>query len=287
MIGDFDSHDVISSAAAAANIVINWGSSDYEPLTKSIIDGMKKNKSTCYLIHTSGCGILTGEVIKSGTYGQGTSKIYDDWDNASELLALPQEAPHMNVDTIILALEREAPHIKTLIACPPIIYGMSDARNTQERSAARQYVNSILKHGKGFVVGDGKTTVNTLHISDLAKFFVKVTEAAAQGGGTATWGGVQSYYFVENGEVVWSEFVEAISKAAFEKGLLPTPDVDYLSADEAIKIDPISKFAFGSSARAKAIRAYKTLDWKPEMPGIYEDTLNNWRFKAGEQHLFM
>ncbi|KAI4920708.1 uncharacterized protein J4E92_008352 [Alternaria infectoria] len=287
VIGDFDSHDVISSAAATADIVINWGSSDYEPLTKSIIDGMKKNKSTCYLIHTSGCGILTGEVARTETYGQAATKVYDDWDNATDLLTLPPEAPHVNIDTMILALDRKAPHIKTMIVCPPIIYGMSHAKDTQERSAARQYVNSILDRGKGFAVGNGKAIVNTLHITDLANFFVKATEAAAQGGGAATWGGVNSYHFVESGEMVWGEFAQAISKAAFDRGLLDAPDVDYLSAEEAMKIDPISKIGYGSSARSKAVRAYKTLGWKPEMLGIYEDYLSNWRFKAGEPHLFM
>lgn len=287
MIGDFGSHDVISSAAAVADIIINWGSSDHEPLTKSIIDGMKKNKSTCYLIHTSGGGILTGEVTRTGAYGQATTKVYDDWDNASDLLTLPPEAPHVNVDTMILALDHEAPHIKTMIVCPPIIYGMSNAQDIQERSAARQYVNSILDRKKGFAVGDGKAIVNTLHITDLANFFVRATEAAAQGGGAATWGGVESYYFVENGEIVWDEFAQAVSKTAFERGLLDTPDVDYLSAEEAMKVDPISQIAYGSSARSKAIRAGKTLGWKPEMPGIYEDYLSNWRFKAGERHLFM
>ncbi|KAI4641177.1 hypothetical protein J4E93_008056 [Alternaria ventricosa] len=287
VIGDFDSHDVISSAAAAADIVINWGSSDHEPLNKSIFDGMKKNKSTCYLIHTSGCGILTGEVARSGTYGQATTKIYDDWDNASDLLTLPPEAPHMNIDTMIVALDRETPHIKTMIVCPPIIYGMSHAQDTQERSVARQYVNSILDRKKGFAVGDGNAIVNTLHITDLANFFVKATEAAAQGGGAATWGGVQSYYFVESGEMVWGEFAQAVSKTAFDRGLLDTPDVDYLSAEEAMKIDPISKIGYGSSARSKAVRVYKTLDWKPQMVGIYEDYHSNWRFKAGEPHLFV
>lgn len=288
VIGDFDSHDVISAAAAAADITFNWGSSDYEPLTNSILDGMKSKKSTGYLIHTSGGGILVGDVIKQGTFGQGSSKVYDDWDNASELLKLPPSAPHMNVDTIILTAERETPHLKTMLVCPPIIYGMSSAQDTPpERSASKQYANAILKRGRGFAVGDGKATVGTLHIRDLAQFYVKATEAAAQGGGTATWDGANSYYFVENGEMVWGEFAEAVTKAAFAKGLLQSPDVDYLSADEAEKIDPMSKIAFGSSARSKAIRAYKTLDWKPEMHDIYKDTLENWRFRADAPHLFM
>ena len=103
------------------------------------------------------------------------------------------------VDDCLAVADREAPHVKIMIVCPPIIYGMSHAQDTQERSAARQYVNSILDRGKGFAVGDGKAIVNTVHIADLANFFVKATEAAAQGGGAATWGGVNSYYFVESG----------------------------------------------------------------------------------------
>lgn len=285
--GNFDSHETISAAASAADIVINWASSDYEPLTKSIIDGMKRKKSTCYLIHTSGAGILTHDITSRGAYGKTTSKIYDDWDNAGDLLTIPKEAPHRNVDSLILGLENEAPHIKPMIVCPPVIYGVSDVQTMRERSMARQFVSSVLNHGKSFAVGDGKSTANTIHIKDLASFFVKAVEAAAQGGGSATWGGAQSYYFVENGEVVWGEYAQAVGKYAFEKGLLSTPGVEYMSADEADKIDPIGRIAYGSSARSKAVRAYKTLGWKPEMPGLYEDTFNDWRFRAGEKHLFV
>lgn len=52
---------------------------------------------------------------------------------------LPKDALHMKVVRLILVLEREAPHDKTAVAAPKIIFGVRDARGTQERSAARQH----------------------------------------------------------------------------------------------------------------------------------------------------
>ena len=59
-----------------------------------------------------------------------------------------------------------------------------------------------------------------VHVEDLSDCFLKLVEAAAFGGGTATWN-QEGYYFTENGEHVWSDMSKLISKDAHKKGRSP------------------------------------------------------------------
>ena len=64
------------------------------------------------------------------TFGQASSKIYDDWEGIKELISLPDEAFHRNVDKVVL--EGSAAHvdkIKTAIVCPPTIYVSPSLKN--------------------------------------------------------------------------------------------------------------------------------------------------------------
>jgi hypothetical protein len=195
-IGGFDSHDVIASEAATADIVFNWGCSDHEALNNSLFDGLRKNRFNCYLIHTSGTGILTYEDLKAESYGLDNPKVYDGWEGLGDILALPKDAPHMHVDRIV---SRSAACEDTHRMPTP------DSRSQQcgsihERSAAKQYVVDILTHGKGFAVCIGGSIWNTVHVNDLARFLQILAGEAVQGGRRTTWG-PEAYYFAENGKV--------------------------------------------------------------------------------------
>jgi hypothetical protein len=53
-----------ASEAAASDIVLNWASSDHDGLNNAVFAGLKRKGSQCYLIHTSGTGLLTYEDSK-------------------------------------------------------------------------------------------------------------------------------------------------------------------------------------------------------------------------------
>jgi hypothetical protein len=98
VIGDFSSLDLIASEAAASDVVLNWASSDHEGLNDAVLAGLNEKGSDCYLIHTSGTGLLTYEDIKNNREAKESSKVYDDWEGVSEIECLPDDAPHMKVD---------------------------------------------------------------------------------------------------------------------------------------------------------------------------------------------
>jgi hypothetical protein len=58
--------------------------------------------------------------------GKWSEKEYNDVSGIDELTSLPDEAFHRNVDKIVLeAGSKHADVLKTVIVCPPTIYGQS------------------------------------------------------------------------------------------------------------------------------------------------------------------
>jgi hypothetical protein len=59
----------------------------------------------------------------------------------------------------------------------------------------------ILTEGEGKRVGKGENRQTRVHIADLSDLYVRLIEAAAAGGGNATWG-KRGYYFSSTGDQV-------------------------------------------------------------------------------------
>lgn len=102
-------------------------SSDHEGAAKSIAAGLIEGHSKerpGYWLHTGGTGILTFTDAKSGNLGQKSEKVYNDWTGVEELVNLPDDAFHRNVDKLVIDTgKNNADVVKTAIVCPPTIYG--------------------------------------------------------------------------------------------------------------------------------------------------------------------
>lgn len=287
VIGNFNSFDLIASEATAADIVLNWASSDHVGLTNAILTGLKTKHSDGFLIHTSGTGLLTYEDVKNNRQGVESLKVYNDWEGVGEVLALPDEAMHMNVDRAIMNAAAENPQLRTAIVAPPLIYGTSNNKHgARARSGPSQYVVDILKRGRGFYIGVGKSRWNTVHINDLARLFVLLVEQALQDGGHASWGS-ESYYFAEDGDVTWVHFATDVSRLAFEKGLIATTEVDSLTTEQGFAEGLSSTYIASQNSRSRTIRAKKLLGWKPVELGLMQDITQNWQFSADDENPFI
>ena len=83
-----------------------------------------------YWLHTGGTGILTYEDSKNDYQGLGkrSEKEYYDLSGIEELTHLPDEAFHRNVDKLVLdAGIKHREVLKTIIVCPPTIYGQPES----------------------------------------------------------------------------------------------------------------------------------------------------------------
>ncbi|KAG5802825.1 hypothetical protein H9Q74_008047 [Fusarium xylarioides] len=224
-----------------------------------------------WYIHTSGTGILTFEDGRNQTCGIQRDKVFNDWTGVWELINLPCDAFHRNVDKIVTATIEDVPkYFKTAIVCPCCIYG--DGRGPGNTPSTQVYTMAthILERGRGFVVGKGRNIWHYVHIRDLSKLFVLLTDAAAAGGGRASWDG-QGYYFAESGSVTWGDISKAITEAAFRNGYITTKDLDVLDWDATAALDPKGPYRWGSNSRGCALRAAKLLGWQPEQPGLLDN----------------
>lgn len=238
---------------------------------KALTNGLAARTEPGYLIHTSGTGILLFADLERRIFGEASPKIYDDWEGIDEVTSLPDSAPHRNVDKIVLAAGTEkASKIKTAIVCPPTIYGQGRGPGNQRGHQVYELAKCTLERKQGIQVGAGRTYWPNVHVFDLSKVYLALVEAAAEGGGKATWGKA-GYYFTENGEHIWGEISKVVASTAQQQGLISSDEVVSVSAEEADKLSGHGSALWGANSRCRAIRARKLLGWSPTEKSLIDE----------------
>lgn len=136
---------------------------------------------------------------------------------------------------------------------------------------------TFIKTGKPFVIGKGENRWNQIHVADLAKLYLKLSEAAVAGGRPATWN-EEGYYLSQNGEFVWGDVMKVVALEAKKQGFLHDANLTEETVDEANEIGGFPPYAFASDSRGKAVRARNLLTWEAregslmdEIPAIIRD----------------
>jgi nucleoside-diphosphate-sugar epimerase len=163
--------------------------------------------------------------------------------------------------------------IKTAIVCPPCIYGIGRGPDNQRSIQVYEAAKAILRREQAFLPLKGENVWHGINVQDLSDLYVLLAEAAAAGGGKATWN-EDGYYFAENGEFVWKDIFRDMAKIAQKLGLLDSDDAPSLSATELAEIHPYALIIWGSNSRGKAIRARQLLGWKPHRESLGEILLS-------------
>lgn len=249
----------------------DFAHADHAVAVKALTDGLAARTEPGYLIQTSGTGILLFADLEHGIFGEASPKIYDDWEGIDEVTSLPDFAPHRKVDKMILAAGTgKASKIKTAIVCPPTIYGQGRGPGNQRGHQVYELARCTLEQKQGFQVGAGRTYWPNVHVFDLSKVYLALVEAAANGGGKATWGEA-GYYFTENGEHIWGEVSKLVASAAQQQGFISSDEVVSLSALEADKLSSHGSALWGANSRCRAIRARKLLGWSPTGTSLIDE----------------
>ena len=184
-----------------------------------------------------------------------------------ELTSLPDHAPHRNVDKIVLGAA--STQCKTAIMCPPTIYGKGRGPDNQRSIQLPWLARCSIQRGNAFQVGPGKTLWTNIHVHDLSKGYLLLAEAAAAGGGKASWG-KEGYYFAEHDEHVWGEVSQELAKRGKKLGLLETDNVDHLPSDKVGELVSAGPMLWGANSRGVASRLRKELGWAPRSPAMVD-----------------
>ncbi|KAL8808823.1 MAG: hypothetical protein Q9200_003989 [Gallowayella weberi] len=261
--GDLDSAELLEKEAKKADIVLNCASADHAAGAEALIKGLgaHPSESPGFMIHTSGATVIAFADIERKIFGESSSKIYNDWDGVSEVTSLPDFAPHRSVDKLVLAGGSQK--VKAAIVCPPTIYGHGQGPGNQRSIQLPELARCTLEKGHGIQVGAGKTYWNNIHVHDLSDLYVALIEAAAAGGGKASWGN-EGYYFAENGEHVWGKIAQAVATAAHKQGFIPTDKVEIHSNEEINEMSKGGTVLWGANSRCRAVRARTLLGWSPK-----------------------
>lgn len=261
--------------------MLHCANCDHEASAEAIVKGISSRSTPGYYIHTSGTGILTvndGELlqpamghshikpvlmvfaVRAGREGLDSDEVYDDWENVSKVTSLPDDAWHRKVDKIVLAAPS---NVNTAIVCPPTIYGAGRGPGNTVSDQCPYMASSFIKGGRAFQVGEGKNKWTEVHVHDLSALFVLLVEAAAAGGGEATWN-EEGYYFAENGEFVWGDIAKEIAREVKKQGYMESDDLLSYDVEKANTMTPFGGMKWGFNSRCRAIRARKLLGWQPK-----------------------
>jgi nucleoside-diphosphate-sugar epimerase len=249
--------------------------SDHEGAAKSIAEGLASGHSASkpgYWLHTGGTGILTYFDSSADKFGEHTDKVFDDLDGVDELIGLPQEAFHKNVDQIVINAGTNASGaIKTAIVCPPTIYGDGRGPSLTRGRQVYELARSVLEIQAAPVIGGGKAMWNNVHVHDLARAFVLLVEEAANNNTDPKLWGSNGYYFTENGEHVWGELSKVVAESAKEQGFLKEVKTEQMDMETAKKTAGFEAVSWGWNSRGKARRFKEVLGWKPQEKSIEDE----------------
>lgn len=267
-----------TTLALALALVDSAGSADDVPGTTSILKAAATPKASgkpTYYIHISGTASLTHESAEGQSrYG----KVYDDWEGLGELLDLPKEALHRNVDELVLNGSKGFEGVlRAAIVSPPAICGTGRGPVSQRGMMGPFVASSILKRGYGYLP---KSTAqwDFIHLHDLTELNLLLVLAAAQEDGeggklTATWN-QEGYYLVESERVKWAEYSQDMQQAAVQAGYVaevPEGEMPVWDMEKAMKEDGMMGAVLFMNSMGRAVRARKLLGWEPKAKSVKDD----------------
>jgi hypothetical protein len=292
VFGDNNSADVISAAAAAADVVLHTGlSADDIPSAKAIIDGIVKGHTAsnpAAYIHISGTGLLTWYDSENKRYGQPPlpDQTYNDYDGIERLASgMPDTAPHRDVDLVIQAAAREnGDALRAAIVLPPTIYGAGRGPDNQRSIQVPVLAEYLLKKGYAPIAeGSGETEWDNVNIYDLSDLLVSLVEAGLDPAkrdnvsNSAPGGifGTHSFYFCRAASHKWRDVARWVAAAAVDQKLVPNATAKSepiaVLTSEDVPGFPAANITWALNSHGVAVRAHKLLGWTPRGPSLQED----------------
>ncbi|TIA12461.1 NAD(P)-binding protein [Aureobasidium pullulans] len=280
VLGDLDDSDLLEYEAATADMVLHVqdaaDASDHEGAAKAIAAGLTSGHSKekpGYWLHTGGTGILCYKDSANDfkTLGKWTDEQHDDLEGVDAVVNLPDEAFHRNVDKIVLeAGNKNKDIVKTVIVCPPTIYGTGRGPVSGRGRQVYEMAKLILTEGFIPVVGQGKARWNNIHVADLSEVYKLLVDRVVHGDLSDDIWGARGYMFVENGEHLWTDLAKIMAEEAHDQQYIQSPQLKSLSKDAALQQAGFEAVSWGLNSRAKAERARKYLEWQPKRPSLEE-----------------
>lgn len=242
IVGELDDVEALSTAAKAADIVINAASADHAGAVDTLVAAL--DQSSKLLIHTSGSSIVADDAC-----GEPNDRAFSE-DDYFEPVPFRRPRFEMNVKVRTAAISRG---LRGVVICPPMIYGAGrglerDSDQIPKLSALSRQFNA------GLYLGRGENRYSNVHIDDLVDLYVLAIEKAPGG----------AFFFAENGEMSFKQIAENIARVIGAPGV-QSLDVDQVTRD----FGEAARYGLASNSRVKAVAA-RRLGWSPRGPSLQD-----------------
>lgn len=178
--GDLDDSALIEKEAQAADVVFHLASTKHESSSKAIATGLSHagRKSPGYWIQMSGASIFSIPEIKANKYGEASDRVYDDLEDAKEILELIRSTPSRAVDNLVLS--QDSSKIRTALIAGPMIYGTGHGAINKRSIQGPEVAKYALQNNQPYMVGKGDSAWSNVHNHDLGKLFSLLLQAAVE-----------------------------------------------------------------------------------------------------------
>lgn len=263
VIGKLDDLEFLKQEASKADIVIQ-GTGDNRDAVLALMDGVALNPKNSakraadrpIFVQISGSSNVTHPV-----FGEKLPRVYSDVKDWDDLLRLEETRTSVATDNAICKRSVEK-NIRSLTLAPPTILGRGFGAGRTETHQRLMY-DMAIKNGAAFVIGRGENVWSTISIEDLGRACVFLLEEAQKGDDSKVQVGENGYYFIEAFELAIVDRVKYGAERLYKEGRLPTPEIQYKSAEEAkAELSEFAPYLVGSSSRSRADKL-RALGWKP------------------------
>jgi nucleoside-diphosphate-sugar epimerase len=159
-------------------LTLDTGDIDHPGCAKAILSGLNKRTEESFLIHLTGTGCISDECEQTWE-GKCNPHVWDDVKEINEIYDLPETAQHHVIDQWIMDANNEK--LKTVIICPPDIYGQSSTIGNRATFLVPDYVEAIIKHKEAFYLGSGENIRSVTHIDDVVDLFLLILAKYLEG----------------------------------------------------------------------------------------------------------
>lgn len=183
---------------------------------------------------------------------------------------LPDTCPHRPIDKMVLAANgTSSGAIRTLIICPPTIYGQGRGPVNQGSMQVPGMTRFTLTNGYAPILPPGTAEWDHVHVSDLGAALMLAAEAALDPtkSGSPEVFGPHAYYFLESGAHVWSDIARFIAAEAEKKGLLKDDTKPHV---REVTDKEVGRPSWALHSHGIAARARKYLGWEPKGKSLRE-----------------
>jgi nucleoside-diphosphate-sugar epimerase len=243
--GTLGDADVLTQAAAAADVTVNAASADHRAAAGAMLRALAGTGKT--FLHTSGSSI-----VGSRARGELNEKVFDE---DTPFAPSPARAARVAIDTMVRAAAGTG--VQTIVIAPSLTYGRGRGLNPHSIQVpwlialAKKY--GVVKH-----IGSGENRWSNVHIDDLVTLYTLAIEKAP----------AAAFYFAENGENSMREVCQAISRMLGFGGRTQSMTVDEAAAEWG---EGPANDTMGSNSRVRAKRARAELGWRPQGRSLIEE----------------